>query len=57
MILEYVGLSEINGSLMVLDGVQDASYEEMVEMRLDDGTRASGRIVQIEGERVRHPGV
>ena len=29
--IEYLGLSEINGPLIVLEGVQDAFYEEMVE--------------------------
>ena len=29
--IEYLGLSEINGPLIVLEGVQDAFYEEVVE--------------------------
>ena len=32
MALQYVGLSEINGPLVVLDHVKDASYDEMVEL-------------------------
>ena len=52
MILDYVGVKEINGSLIVLDDVDHASYEEMVEIHLDNGTRRQGRIVQIEGRRV-----
>ena len=51
MILEHVGLSQINGSLVVLDGVQNASYDEMVVMKLTDGTQRVGRIVMIEGEK------
>lgn len=51
MIIEYIGVKEINGSLIVLDGVKDASYEETVTIRLDDGSERSGRIVQIDGER------
>ena len=47
MILDYVGVKEINGSLIVLDDVDHASYEEMVEIHLDNGTRRQGRIVQI----------
>ena len=35
MILGYLGLKEINGSLVVLDGVQDASNEEVVDVRLE----------------------
>lgn len=45
MILDYVGVKEINGSLIVLDDVAHASYEEMVEIHLDNGTRRQGRIV------------
>ena len=52
MIIEYVGVNEINGSLVVIDGVRDASFEEIVDIRLDNGTVRQGRIVQIEGERI-----
>lgn len=52
MILDYVGVKEINGSLIVLDDVENASFEEMVDIRLDNGTYRQGRIVQIEGKRV-----
>ena len=34
MALQYVGLNEINGSLVVLDHVKGASYDEMVEIQL-----------------------
>lgn len=52
MSLQYVGLNEINGPLVVLDHVKNPSYDEMVELELRDGSRRLGRIVQIEGERV-----
>lgn len=52
MIIEHIGLDSINGSLVVLDDVRGAEYEEMVELRLDNGTKRTGRIVQIEGTRV-----
>lgn len=51
MSLQYIGLSEINGSLVALDHVKNASFDEMVEIRLDDGSKRMGRIVQLEGER------
>ena len=47
MAIEYLGLSEINGPLVVLEGVRNASYDEIVEFRIDDGTRKLGRIVEI----------
>lgn len=51
MSLEFVGLKEINGPLIALDGVKDVSFEEMVDIALDDGSRRTGRVVQIEGEK------
>ena len=52
MIIEYVGVKEINGSLVVIDGVKGVSYEEIVDIRLDNGTVRQGRVVQIEGDRI-----
>lgn len=52
MIIEHIGLSEISGSLIILDDVDNASFEELVEIRLDNGTKRTGRIVQIDGKRV-----
>lgn len=52
MIIEHIGLSEISGSLIILDDVDNASFEELVEIRLENGTKRTGRIVQIDGKRV-----
>jgi V/A-type H+/Na+-transporting ATPase subunit B len=51
MSLEYVGLKEINGPLIALDGVGNTAYEEMVDITLNDGTTRTGRVVQIEGDK------
>ncbi|MBQ8569094.1 MAG: V-type ATP synthase subunit B [Oscillospiraceae bacterium] len=50
--LQYVGLKEINGPLVVLDDVSDASYDEVAEIRLENGSKRLGRVVQIDGKRV-----
>ena len=52
MVIEHLGLNAISGSLVVLDHVKHATFEEMVELRLDNGVKRIGRIVQIDGERV-----
>lgn len=52
MSLQYVGLKEISGPLVVLDGVKDIGFDEMTEIRLEDGTTRLGRVVEISGERV-----
>lgn len=51
MALQYVGLDDINGSLVVLDHVKNASYDEMVEFVLKDGSKRTGRIIEVDGER------
>ena len=38
MILDYIGVKEINGSLIVIDDVENAFFEETVDIRLDDGS-------------------
>ncbi|HHZ05253.1 MAG TPA: V-type ATP synthase subunit B [Clostridiales bacterium] len=52
MIIDYVGVKEINGSLIVIDGVKDAFFDEVVDIRLDNGSVRQGRIVQMEGEKI-----
>jgi len=52
LILEHLGLDKISGSLVVLDNVEKVFNEEMVEIRLEDGSVREGRIVMIEGKRV-----
>ena len=52
MLIDYLGVREINGSLIVLDDVEGASFEEVVDIRLEDGTLRQGRVVQMEGNRV-----
>lgn len=51
MAIEYLGLSEINGPLVVLEGVRNAAFEEIVEFKMDNGTRKLGRIVEIYEEK------
>lgn len=52
MNLQYIGLEEINGPLVFLDDVEGVGNEEMVEIRVDDGSVRYGRVVQIVGKRV-----
>lgn len=52
MALHHIGLKEINGPLVVLDEVQNASFDELVELHLENGGKRLGRIVQIMGEKV-----
>lgn len=46
MAIEYLGLSEINGPLVVLEGLEGASYEEIVEITVDEKETRLGRIIE-----------
>lgn len=48
--MEYLGLSDINGPLIAVDGVGNVGYEEMVQVRTSKGVR-TGRVVALEGKR------
>ena len=52
MNIQYIGLKKINGPLIFLNHVKGISYEEMVEIRLEDGTVRHGRVVEIQGDLV-----
>ena len=52
MRLEYIGLSELSGSLIALEGVQGVAFDEMAEVTLDNGERRYGRVILIDGDRV-----
>lgn len=52
MNIQYAGLTEINGPLVCLEGVNDAAYDEIAELRLADGTRRLGRVVEMLGDKV-----
>ena len=47
MAIEFLGLSGINGPLVVLEGLQDAAYDEIVEMTVNGTQHKLGRIIEI----------
>ena len=51
MAIEYLGLSNINGPLVVLEGLQDAFFDEIVEFVVEGNEHKMGRIVELEGDR------
>lgn len=47
-----IGLNEINGPLVALENIPDTvGYDELVRIKLNDGSVRTGRVVQIEGTR------
>lgn len=51
MSLQYHGFQSISGSLVVLDHVKGAEFDEMARIVLNDGSERTGRVVMLEGEK------
>ena len=49
--IEYLGLSDINGPLVVLEGVKDAAFDEIVEFTVDEKEKKLGRIIEAYDDR------
>lgn len=50
MSVEYLGLREAMGPLVVLEGVEDASFEEIVEIKVGKDTKI-GKIIELYGDK------
>ena len=50
MAIEYLGLSEINGPLVAVEGVRGAFYDEIVELVVEGKQKKLGRIVEINND-------
>ena len=50
MFVEYSGIKAIDGPLIVISGVSSSSFEEVVEIRLDNNEHRLGRVLQIEDD-------
>ena len=49
---QILGLSEVSGSLVVYENVEDVGFEEVVEVKMADGSLRTGRVVEIEGDKI-----
>ncbi|MDF1616717.1 V-type ATP synthase subunit B [Petrocella sp. FN5] len=47
MSIEYLGVRDITGSIIILEGIKDAMFEEMVEITLDNGEVRQGRVIEL----------
>jgi V/A-type H+-transporting ATPase subunit B len=51
MNVEYLGLREIRGDLVILEGVENAAYDEIVEVHTPENQQTkTGRVIQIDGD-------
>jgi V/A-type H+-transporting ATPase subunit B len=49
--VQILGLKEVTGPLVALDGIKDVGFDEMAELILEDGSRRLGRVVEIQGDK------
>ncbi|MGF3226413.1 V-type ATP synthase subunit B [Facklamia sp. P12932] len=53
MLKEYTNISDLYGPLMIVDGVEDIAYDELVEIELHDGEIRMGQVLEAkEGKAV-----
>jgi len=48
--IEYLGVKNVTGPLMMVEGVKGASYEELVEISIEDGEKRLGRVIDISDD-------
>jgi V/A-type H+-transporting ATPase subunit B len=48
MLKEYKSISNISGPLLNVEGVEGVKYEELVDIKLDDGSVRSGRVLEVD---------
>ncbi|MDD5659403.1 MAG: HAS-barrel domain-containing protein, partial [Actinomycetota bacterium] len=51
MLKEYRSITNISGPLMVVEEVEGVKYEELVEIKMDDGTSRNGRVLEVNNDK------
>ncbi|KAK4337864.1 hypothetical protein RND71_042351 [Anisodus tanguticus] len=49
--MEYRTVSGVAGPLVILDKVKGPKYQEIVNIRLGDGTTRRGQVLEVDGEK------
>jgi V/A-type H+-transporting ATPase subunit B len=47
MLKEYKSITNISGPLLLVEGVEGVKYDELVDIKLDDGSIRSGRVLEV----------
>ena len=47
MQIQYMGLNDLSGSLVMIEGIQGAAFDEILEITLDSGETRTGRIIEL----------
>lgn len=51
MIKEYRTINEVVGPLMIVEKVEGVKYEELIEVRMQNGERRRGQVLEINGDK------
>lgn len=51
MLKDYKSVTEVVGPLMVVEGVEDVKFEELVDIQLQNGERRRGRVIEIDEDK------
>ena len=51
VIKEYRTVSEVVGPLMIVDQVEGVHYNELVEIKLHDGTTRQGQVLEVQEDK------
>ena len=49
---EYVGIAGLKGPLAIVEGIKGIGYDEMVEMKLPDGSVRNGKVLESSDDAV-----
>lgn len=51
MLKEYKTIREVVGPLMLVEGVEGAKYDELVEIEQEDGEKRNGKVLEVNGDK------
>ncbi len=51
MKLQYLSIDKVQGPIIVISGIKDATYDEIVNITVNNNEKKKGKIVQIDGDK------
>ncbi|MDD4606767.1 MAG: V-type ATP synthase subunit B [Patescibacteria group bacterium] len=51
MLKEYKTIKEVSGPLLIVDEVEGVKYDELVEIKLNDGSIRRGQVLEVNGDK------
>ncbi len=51
MLIEYKGVTNISGPLILIEGVENVKYEELVAIKLGDGSVRNGKVLEVNEDK------